>query len=210
MKECILIGYGNLGKQFESYLRSDYPNLEFSYYDDIACNQGLINAYPFSSYTKIISRAKSSNVCVSLGYKHLRLKSEIINSLPKECLAGFVHDASFVDESANVGRGSFIYPKVSVDTYSKVGVCCVLNTGSIVCHDSEIGNYSFIGPNVTICGDVKIGERCFIGAGSILTNSIVIGDDVIVGAGSLISSNIPANKKAVGNPFKFVDKLNLI
>ena len=40
MKECILIGYGKLGKQFESYLKSKYPHLEFLYYDDIAFNQG--------------------------------------------------------------------------------------------------------------------------------------------------------------------------
>lgn len=210
MKECILIGYGKLGKQFESYLRSEYPHLEFSYYDDIACNQGLINANPFINYTKIITGVKNSSVCISLGYKHLRLKSEIISYLPKECLLGFVHQSSFVDENANVGLGSFIYPKVSVDNDSQVGICCVLNTGSILCHDSEIGNCSFIGPNVTICGDVKIGERCFIGAGSIISNNVVLGDDVIVGAGSLISSNIPSNKKVVGNPFKFVDKLNVI
>lgn len=84
----------------------------------------------------------------------------------------------------------------------------------------EIGDDTFIGPNVqiyTACHaidptdrkagvefgkEVMIGKNVWIGGGSIVCPGVHIGDNSVIGAGSVVTKDIEANTLAYGNPCK--------
>lgn len=84
-----------------------------------------------------------------------------------------------------------------------------LNTGSIVCHDVFIDDFSIVSPGAVICGNVKIGKRCYIGAGSVINDGVTLGDDITIGSGATVISNLTKPGIYVGTPAKFIKKGSL-
>ncbi|MDP4270122.1 MAG: sugar O-acetyltransferase [Bacteroidota bacterium] len=90
------------------------------------------------------------------------------------------------------------------------------------CAGIEIGDHTFIGPNVQLytaihpvdpeerikdiatCRGIKIGAGAWIGGGAIILPGVVIGDGVTIGAGSVVTKSIPARSVAVGNPCRVI------
>jgi maltose O-acetyltransferase len=56
---------------------------------------------------------------------------------------------------------------------------------------------------------VSIGDNVWIGMNSCILPGVSIGDNSIVGSGSVVTKNIPSNEIWVGNPARFIKKLNL-
>ena len=79
---------------------------------------------------------------------------------------------------------------VVINTCSKIGEHCIINTSSVVEHDAVIADYVHISPGVTISGTVSIGECSWIGTGTSVINNIKICDNVMVGVGSVIIRDI--------------------
>lgn len=48
----------------------------------------------------------------------------------------------------------------------------------------------------------------YIAANSTVIGEISIGDNVIIGAGSVVTKDIPSNSVYVGNPAKFIKKID--
>jgi Acetyltransferase (isoleucine patch superfamily) len=93
------------------------------------------------------------------------------------------------------------------------------------CAGIEIGDHTFIGPNVQFytaihpiepeerikdiatCRGIRIGAGVWIGGGAIILPGVVIGDGVTIGAGSVVTKSIPARSVAVGNPCRVIRNL---
>ncbi|MFK5938706.1 MAG: acyltransferase [Sulfurimonas sp.] len=61
----------------------------------------------------------------------------------------------------------------------------------------------------TIKKEVIIKDNVFIGAHSTILKGVTIGENSIIGACSVISKNIPPNEIWVGNPAKFIKKIDI-
>jgi sugar O-acyltransferase (sialic acid O-acetyltransferase NeuD family) len=200
-----IIGYGSFGKQIESYLVSKYSNIELMYFDDFEKDCKRTKAFwDYCHYFKDISK-----FFIGLGYKNLKLKNKIINSIDDKKLESYFHNSSFISETTDIGNGCFIFPNVTIDNDVIIGQGVVLNISTTICHNSKIGDCTFIAPNVTVCGEVVVGRNCFIGAGAVIANGLVIGDNVTVGAGSIVTKDLKDEINVIGNPLKTIENLNL-
>ena len=85
-----------------------------------------------------------------------------------------------------------------------IGKGCIVNTGAIIDHECEIGDFSHIAPGATLSGNVKVGKSCFIGANSTVIQGVKIGNNVIIGAGAVVIKDVPDNITIVGNPAKII------
>jgi sugar O-acyltransferase (sialic acid O-acetyltransferase NeuD family) len=110
-----------------------------------------------------------------------------------------VSDTVEFGKGVYVGKGACVNSEVFVDNMS------IINTGSIIEHQSSIGEFTHISPGVTICGSTKIGSYTHIGAGSTIIQGRTIGDNTVIGAGSVVVKNIGSNQKAFGTPCKIVE-----
>ena len=75
---------------------------------------------------------------------------------------------AIVNKNVTIKEGSLVVSGAVVNTNSKIGSHCVINTLSSLDHDVKLGDYSDIAPGVNIAGNVTIGNNVFIGIGSSL------------------------------------------
>ncbi len=85
----------------------------------------------------------------------------------------------------------------------------------------EIEDDVFVGANVTFTNDLyprsknlnwkllktRICKGASIGAGSTILPGIEIGENAMIGAGSVITKNVPAGEVWVGNPARFMKRI---
>jgi sugar O-acyltransferase (sialic acid O-acetyltransferase NeuD family) len=210
MKKIGLIGYGELGQQFQHLIQQSDNNAHFYYFDDVAFKNGVKNVFPFKSYSD--DQFSDLEFLVGLGYKNLVKKGEIIEDLirNKRSLFTFIHPTAFVDNTSKIDMGTVIYPNVTIDKNVHIGNGCVLNLSVTIAHDTKIGDCSFLAPSVTISSFVKVCKFVFIGTGVCVTNKVLIDDYAMVGIGSVITKNIEKNQIVIGNPQKVVNKFILL
>jgi len=87
----------------------------------------------------------------------------------------------------SLGVNSFIMPGCTVDPFVKIGDGVIAWNGSVICHHTSIGGYSFIAPGATICGKVTVGEHCFIGSNATIRDNLTIAPRTLIGAGAIIN-----------------------
>lgn len=121
---------------------------------------------------------------------------EQITSLGGDVLV-LQHSAATVFKSAEIGVGSVIAPQSVVSAAAKVGKGVVVNYGSLVGHDVELGDWSFVAPGVKLLGYCKVGENAVLGTNSVIFSHVTIGDNVTVAANTVITKNIADNSTVI-------------
>ena len=111
-------------------------------------------------------------------------------------------DAIFPNISPLVimGCSTSVAPLVAINSLVLIGNGCIINTGAIIEHECEIGDYTHIGPGALLAGNVRVGKSVFVGARSVVKQGVSIGDYAIIGAGTVVINDIPRNETWVGNP----------
>lgn len=210
MKNIGIIGYGVLGKQLENFISQIEKSCCFYYFDDNAFQTGINNSRPFNSFLDL--EYENFYFLVGLGYKHLQLKSEIIDSLliNKRKLQTFIHPTAIIDRSVIIEDGTVIYPNVTIDKNVHIGNGCIVNLSCTIAHDTILDSCCFLGPSVTISGFVEVGKMVFVGTGSCIANGISIKRNSIIGIGTVVTKDISEYENVIGNPQKKVNKINLI
>lgn len=123
---------------------------------------------------------------------------------------------------AVIGRNCNINAHCFIENDVVIGDNVTIKCGVYLWDGITIEDNVFIGPNVTFTNDkyprskqypeaflrTLIKSGASIGAGAILLGGITIGKNALIGAGSVVTKDIPDGELWMGNPAKFVKKLN--
>ena len=73
---------------------------------------------------------------------------------------------------------------------------------ALVCHQTTIGNYCFVGPKALVGAHIEVKDFAFIGQDALLVSGKVgtMGANSLLGADAVLTKELPANIVAVGNP----------
>lgn len=118
-----------------------------------------------------------------------------------------IHSKSILQYGARVSEGTLVDAGAIMGSWSQAGRHVILNRGSNVGHDCEIGNYSFLAPGATLCGHVRLEEGVFIGANAVVIPDITVGMGSVVAAGAAVTHNIPPFAMVAGVPAVYVKKV---
>ena len=116
---------------------------------------------------------------------------------------------AYIPQSTNIWQFCVIFPK------AKIGKNCN------VCANVLIEDNVFIGPNATFTNDLFprsknqnwelkktiIKNGASIGANATILCGITIGENAMIGAGSVVTKDVPVGEVWVGNPAKFLKKI---
>jgi len=148
---------------------------------------------------------KDKNFILSMGDMQIRKDiTERLLSLGAN-IPTMVHPTAQISRFAKVshigvliGAGCIIQADVQILSHA------VIRDMALVCHQSEIGEYCFVGPKALVGAHITLKEFSFIGQGSILISGKVgeVGAKALVGAGSVVSKPVPDDCVVVGNPAK--------
>ncbi|MFO7585256.1 MAG: NeuD/PglB/VioB family sugar acetyltransferase [Anaerolineales bacterium] len=101
------------------------------------------------------------------------------------------HPRATVEPSATLGAGVQVFANAYVGSSTVLHPRCMVNTGAIVSHDCEIGEYSHIAPGAMLAGHVHVGGRSLVGMGVTTAIGIKIGSGVRIGNSAVVYADVP-------------------
>ena len=124
-------------------------------------------------------------------------------------------------KGATIGSNCNINCHTFIENDVTIGNNVTVKSGIYLWNGISVGNDVFLGPNVTFTNDkyprskqypesfqrITIEDGASIGAGAIILGGLTIGKKAMVGAGSVVTKDIPAEELWMGNPAKFVRKI---
>lgn len=103
-----------------------------------------------------------------------------------------------------MGVGNYIQEGVIIQAGACIGNNSSIHIGSLVAHETRIGDSVFVAHGCSISGCVQIEDGAFIGTNATVVPRLRIGKWATVGAGAVVISDIPDYATAVGNPARVV------
>lgn len=116
-----------------------------------------------------------------------------------------IHPKSVIGIDVEIEIGTAVMSGVVINSSSRIGKGCIINTSSSLDHDNVIENYVHISPGVRTAGSVIIGKGTWLGIGSVVSNNVNICSDCKVGAGAVVIKDITEPGTYVGVPVRRVD-----
>lgn len=166
----------------------------------IDANPNIITLLEYKVFTEIPT--DTTTLLISIGNNALRKKiAEKHNAYSYQTL---IHPQAIISSRAQIGIGSVVMGGVTMNSGTKIGKHCIINTNSSIDHDCLLADYVHISPNAALAGNVTVGEGTQIGIGACVKQNIKIGKWCTIGAGAVIIKDIPDGKTVVGNPGRFL------
>lgn len=172
------------------------------YFDRVEFNKNPHNLEYFGSEILIDVKSIVNSDFIFPAIGDNRIRKKVISYIEKNQLnqVKLVHTNAFVSSFSTVDLSTIIAPNVTVNSLAKIGKGCIINSGAIIEHECEIGDFSHVAPGCVLAGSVTVGKEVFIGMNASIKQGVKIGDNVIIGAGAVVINNIPNGETWVGNP----------
>ena len=157
---------------------------------------------------EIVKKLKIDAGLVTIGdnYTRYHVVQKIKRIYPDLHYISTIHPAASVAKDVTIGEGTVIMAGAVVNSSSRIGRFCILNTNSSLDHDSVMGDYSSLAPNAVTGGEVRIGDFSAVSIGATVLHQIEIGEHAVIGAGSTVTKNIGSYCVAVGTPARVIRK----
>ncbi len=203
MNSFLLFGAGGHAKVIVDSLFDDDADIAgiFDDHSDLVSLNGLD---VYSKYEETIH--PDAKMIISIGDNIIRKRlSKQVNHEFGIC----IHKSAIVSKFSRVDEGSVVLHGSVIQTGTKIGKHCIVNTAASVDHDVVLGDFVHVSPKVTICDGVIVKEGTHIGAGATVLPHVTIGQWCVVGAGSVITQDLPDYSVVVGVPGKVIRKVDI-
>lgn len=95
-----------------------------------------------------------------------------------------------ISPSATIEEGCVISPNASVSPKAFIGKFNMLNSRFTIGHDSKMGDFNFIGPQVVFSGFTQIGNENMFEVNTATILVIEVGDNNTIAAGMVITEPV--------------------
>ncbi len=158
--------------------------------------------------TKPLSEFDPNEFALMIAIADSKSRCDITNRLPKETkYFTWVHPTSLImDNSIEIGEGSFIGAYSILTTNIKIGKHAILNRGNHIGHDSKIGDYFSAMPGAIVSGNVTIHDSVYLGNNATIKEKLSIHSQSIIGSNAAVVKSISSPGTYVGVPVKKLEK----
>jgi sugar O-acyltransferase (sialic acid O-acetyltransferase NeuD family) len=204
--KLLIIGASGHGKVVADIARKMNKWERIAFLDDNEYIQESLGIEVLGKSVDAFKYIKEFDLFVAIGNNDIRAR--IQNSLLAEgaSIPLLVHPNSTIGEQVAVGKGTAIMAGVVINSSTKIGNGCIVNTAATIDHDNWIDDYVHISPGVHLAGTVKIGQKSWLGIGAAVSNNVSITSNCKIGAGAVVINNITESGNYVGVPVRRVFK----
>ena len=186
-RKVIIIGAGGHGKVIADIVVRAGDDL-LGFLDDDQTKDSLAG-FPVLGTVAEASRWQDAFFVVAIGEPDIR--ERIVESMPWARWYTAIHSTAIVSQlETTIGEGSMIMAGAIISPGVTVGRHCILNTGSIVEHNTVLEDYVHVSVAAKTGGDVFIGKSTWVGIGASVNNCISICPGGMLGAGAVVVKNV--------------------
>jgi sugar O-acyltransferase (sialic acid O-acetyltransferase NeuD family) len=205
MKRLAIIGSGDLGQLIAYHASNDNHYSIAGFVDDFeeldSFKVGIPILGSIKDVIELLKQDKFDCIMIGIGYKHMTVRKAIFEMFIGRVPFGkIIHTSAYVDSSSIIGNGSFILPNCTLDKHVIIGENVLLNTATVIAHDSKVDSHCFLAPGVNVAGKVHINECCVIGIGTTIIDNILIKPSIKTGAGAVVIENLTQSGLYLGVP----------
>jgi sugar O-acyltransferase (sialic acid O-acetyltransferase NeuD family) len=208
MKSVIIIGAGGHSAELDDYFqyaRKKDPDFNLVIEGFIDDNPLSYKNYQFTApYLGQISTHEIRKDChYIIGIANLLYRRPIIEKFLSAgaLFTNFIHPDTYISPSSKIGIGVVIAPGVNVGPMVSIGDFTLINSRSSMGHDTIVGEYNFICPNVCFSGFTVVGDENLFGINSVTIPGVTIGNNNKIAAGMVLDKNV-GDKEVVFYRFK--------
>ena len=197
MKKVIVIGAGGHSAEIDDYFlfaKNANPAFDMVIEGFIDDNPESYKGYAFTApfLGSINDHEVRNDSFYIIGIANLKYRKPIIEKL---LLRGakfttFIHPHAYISPSSKIGNGVVIAPGVNVGPKVFVDDFTLINSRSSMGHDTVVGKYNFICPNVCFSGFTKVGDENLFGINSATIPGVIIGNRNKIAAGMTLDKNV--------------------
>ena len=166
MVEVVLIGMGGHGKVvLDTILSNPQTDIKvIGFLDDGNIEEvvGIRKLGNISDWKKY----QDKKFHIAIGNNNFREK--LAKELGEDNLITIIHKTAYVSNMSKLGIGSYIGAMVVINPESKIGKSSIINTGTIIEHNCELGDYVHLSYRVLVGSESKISSNTMIDMGRIL------------------------------------------
>lgn len=171
-KKVIIIGAGGHAKVVIDTIQNSMSNeLEIIGVLDNGDIDEIYGVKKIGGFNDII-KYKDCYFHIALGNENLRIS--LSNLIGEEKLVTVVHKTAFVSNKSIIAKGVYIGAMCVVNPNVKIGLCSIINTGSIIEHDSEICDFAHLSYRTLVGSNCKVKNKKYLEMGTILLRNEVV------------------------------------
>jgi sugar O-acyltransferase (sialic acid O-acetyltransferase NeuD family) len=103
-----------------------------------------------------------------------------------------------------LGAGNYLQESVVIQAAVRIGDNSSIHIGTMVGHETTIGNSVFIAHACSVSGSVQIGDGATMGTNATILPRLRVGKWATIGAGAVVIRDVPDYATVVGNPAKVI------
>lgn len=199
--QVVIIGASGHGKVIADIILKSGDSV-VGFLDDNPTLGDTFIGFPVLGKVIIAEQFKKYKFVIAIGNADVR--EQIASKLNVEWYTAIHPTAVISHVEVEIEEGTVIMANAVINSGSKVGKHCIINTGAIVEHDNVVGEFSHISVGTKLAGNVTVGRKAWVGIGSQVIQGKKIGEEVMIGAGATVISDIPSSSTAVGCPAKII------
>jgi acetyltransferase EpsM len=193
----IVYGGGGHGKSLIDLLRTLGTYQILGVVDDGRPKGELILGLPVLGDGQVLAELYSQGVRMAVnavgGIGNVAVRIKVFQRLAADGFAcpAVVHPTAFIEPSARLSPGVQVLPHAYVGSDVHVGFGTIVNTGAIVSHDCQLGDFVNISPGAILAGEVEVGEAALVGMGVTINLQAKIGAGARIGNSATVKSDVP-------------------
>ncbi|MGB9747752.1 MAG: acetyltransferase [Bacteroidales bacterium] len=208
MTDIIIVGSGGHGAEIHEYILFHAQYTGRKDFNIIGMLDDKKDYYDRYSYTApflgpITGHVIAKNASYIIAIANIRVRKMVVEDyLSKGArFITFIHPTAYISPTASIGTGVVIGPHANIGPNAKIGDYCLINSRCSIAHDSVLGSFNCLSPNVCLSGATIVGDGNFFGINSATLQGIKIGNFNTIQAGMIIDMEI-GNETTVFHRFK--------
>ncbi|MFM2360120.1 MAG: hypothetical protein RLY16_2113 [Bacteroidota bacterium] len=197
MEKIIVVGAGGHSAEIDDYFdytQRKHPGFASKIVGFLDDNPDSYKGYQFSApfLGSIRDHVVDPSCKYLIGIANVKYRKPIVERLMEKgaTFAGFIHPDTYISRTAQVGVGVIVAPGVNLGPNVKVGDFTLINSRSSVAHDTILGKYNFVCPNVCFSGFTQVGDENLFGINSATIPGVVIGNKNKIAAGMTLDKPV--------------------